>query len=312
MNIGSWVVPEEFLLNFTSEHTRNNYARDLRQFFEFLIRHFPQAKSFEDVAPSQVLAFRNALMEAGGQRGAQASSKTVARKLASLSSLMNFLVSQKVLEKNPVLAVRRPTPRAQRPTEALSSENVERILQLAKESRTSGPLHHFLLVAFFTTGLRKSELIYRKFGDIKQTSGSWVLEYQGKGGKYGQKKLHPLFLRAYMRYRSWMIKNERDIGAQDWLFQPSKNPSSPAHLNKPLNPKTVNEILSSYGKKLGLGRVCPHAARATFITQLLEEGVDLYQVSQEVQHSSIASTQVYDKRRKGIKESVVERLKIAG
>ena len=186
---------------------------------------------------------------------------------------------------------------------------VEKILELAAMNKTSGPLHYFLLVAFFTTGLRKSELLYRKFGDIKKYGDFYILEFEGKGSKRGQKRLHPMFLDALEKYQEWMHSMEREIGPQDWLFQPSRNPSDPKNINKPLNPKTINEILTSYSKKLGIGRVTPHSARATFITRLLEQGIDLYDVSQEVQHSSVTTTQIYDKRRRNIEDSPVTKLK---
>jgi site-specific recombinase XerD len=309
MIYGPFEIAEEFFLNFTSENTRNSYRRDLKQFLEFVQQHFPEINSFDDIGVDHILTYRNSLMQAGGQKGDSASNKTIARKLAALSSLFKHMVGRNQVKTNPLLSIKRPRPDARRPTQALSAENVEKILDLAYQNKSSGPLHYFLLVAFFTTGLRKSELLFRKFGDIKKHSDFYVLEYEGKGSKRGQKRLHPLFLEAYEAYRDWMIEREREVGDMDWLFQPSKNPSDPKNVNKPLNPKTINEILSSYAKKLGLGRVTPHSARATFITRLLEQGIDLYDVSQEVQHTSVTTTQIYDKRRRNLEDSPVTKLK---
>lgn len=309
MEIGNLKISSDFFLNFTSVHTRNSYQRDLKQFLEFIQQHYSQINEFDEIKIEHILSFRNSLMEAGGQNGQSASNKTIARKLAALSSLFKHLIGRQIVQNNPMVSIKRPRPEARRPTQALSAENVQKILDLASQNKTSGPLHYFLLVAFFTTGLRKSEIIYRKFGDIKKINDLHILEYEGKGSKRGQKRLHPLFLEAFDRYKDFMQENEREIGDQDWLFQPTKNPKDPKNINKPLNPKTINEILSSYAKKLGLGRVTPHSARATFITQLLEQGINLYDVSQEVQHSSVTTTQIYDKRRRSIEDSPVEKLK---
>ena len=54
--------------------------------------------------------------------------------------------------------------------------------------------------------------------------------------------------------------------------------------------------------------ICPHSARATFITELLHLGVDIYSVAQEVNHSSVKTTQEYDKRRKHWNDSPVKKL----
>ena len=107
-----------------------------------------------------------------------------------------------------------------------------------------------------------------------------------------------------------MDKLGRSLEREDWLFQPSHNPTNPDQLNKPLNPKTINEIIDSYAKKIGLNfKVTPHSARATFIGELLEQGVDIYSVAREVNHSSVKTTQEYDKRKKKLSDSPVFKLK---
>ncbi|MGB0452774.1 MAG: tyrosine-type recombinase/integrase [Bacteriovoracaceae bacterium] len=311
MDIGVWEIPEIFFLNFTSHHTRSNYRRDITQFFIFLMKNYPKVQTFKEISIDHVLHYRNNLMEIGGPKGDKACNKTISRKLASLSSLFKFLISKSELEHNPVATLKRPKPTAKKPTQALQIEHVNSILRLAKANKTSGPLHYFLLVAFFSTGLRKSEILFRKVKDIQKHADFWVLEYEAKGGKRGIKRLTPLFMEAFENYKSWMNENEREFGLEDWLFQPSRNPSDPDYLNKPLNPKTINEIISSYAKKLSLGRVTPHSARATFITHLLEIGVDLFSVSHEVGHASVTTTQIYDKRRVELKNSPVDKLKIS-
>lgn len=309
MSDATLLISEDFFLNFTSKNTRNSYRRDLQQFLNFIENYFPEIKKFDEIGVDQILNYRNSLMHKGGQKGDGASNKTIARKLAAISSLFKHMIDKNQVKTNPLLSIKRPRPDARHPTQVLSAKDVKNILDLAYQNKSSGPLHYFLLVAFFTTGLRKSELLYRKFGDIKKVDNFFILEFEGKGSKPSQKRLHPLFIQAYENYQEWMFKNSREIGQEDWLFQPSKNPSNPKNVNKPLNPKTINEILSSYARKLGIEKVTPHSARATFITRLLEQGVDLYDVSQEVQHSSIATTQIYDKRRRRLADSPLNKLK---
>ncbi|MCR9204539.1 MAG: site-specific integrase, partial [Halobacteriovoraceae bacterium] len=126
----------------------------------------------------------------------------------------------------------------------------------------------------------------------------------------GQKVLHPLCVEALEEYLEWMRGLGRGHGPEDWMFQPTRNPSNPTHLNKPLNPRTINEIVTSYGKKIGLNfSISPHSARATFIGQLLEAGVDIYSVAREVNHSSVKTTQEYDKRRKKLSDSPIAKLR---
>ena len=107
----------------------------------------------------------------------------------------------------------------------------------------------------------------------------------------------------------WMKEKNRETEENDWLFQPTRNPSNPDYLNKPLNPKTINEILDRYAKAVGIGfKITPHSARATFISELLDIGVDIYVVAREGNHASVKTTQEYDKRRKKLTESPVMKI----
>ncbi len=124
-----------------------------------------------------------------------------------------------------------------------------------------------------------------------------------------QKLLHPSCVDALEHYLQKMKEADRAHAYEDWFFQPTKNPANPTELNKRLNPKTINEILDHYALKIGLSfRICPHSARVTFNSELLEVGVDIYRVAREVNHSSVKTTQEYDKRRKKISESPVFKL----
>jgi site-specific recombinase XerD len=302
----------EFFDNFMSEHTRVNYQSDLNGFFTFMFEQYPSIKKLEQVERVHIINFRNFLGETGGKDGEPCAPKTIARKLASLSSYFDYLVEKGEREFNPVLSVKRPRREVMKPTQALKKEQVLEIFAILGQDLEKHPsryLHKALLVTFFTTGMRKSEVMHLRFKDYRDINEDKVMEFIGKGGKVGQKLLHPLCVEALETYLAWMRGKKREHNREDWLFQPNRNPKNPGELNKPLNPKTINEILQSYGKRIGLNfSISPHSARATFIGELLEAGVDIYTVAREVNHSSVKTTQEYDKRRKKIKDSPIGKL----
>jgi len=306
-------LQEEFFDNFTSIHTRNNYRNDLLKFFEFLTDSYPKIDQLEKVQRKEVISYRNFLSETGGRDGNPCAPKTVARKLACLSSYFDFLVESGKREFNPVKSVKRPRREVVKPTQALEREQVTELFKLlchGDKSSSSRFLHRALLVTFFMTGMRKSEILFLKVKDYREINDYRVLEFKGKGGKIGQKVLHPLCVEALEDYIAWMKEQNREHTPEDWLFQPTRNPSNPENLNKPLNPRTINEIVSHYGKKIGLNfSISPHSARATFIGELLEAGVDIYSVAREVNHSSVKTTQEYDKRRKKLSDSPISKLR---
>lgn len=301
-------LDEEFFGNFTSTHTRKSYRRDLNQFFLFC----HQSYGIDDVKlikRHHVIRFRNWLSEIGGHDGDGQAPKSIARKLAALSSYFDFLTEKSVLNGNPASSVKRPRREVKHPTQALSRQQVLDILGVIDETTLAGSMHLALLTMFFTTGLRKSEILYLKFKDFKWINQHPLVEFRGKGGKLGQKVLNTQCLEALENYLESTKENGREHAPEDWLFRPTKNPSDPKNLNKPLNPKTINEILEKYRKKIGLNfKISPHSARATFISELLDQGVDIYQVAREVNHSSVTTTQEYDKRRKNLDESPVHQL----
>jgi len=300
---------EEFFDNFTSKHTRKSYENDLRKFFKYLNINFSELSKYNEIERGQIIAYRNWLSEEGGRYGRPSAPKSVCRKLSALSSYFDYLVEKKECEFNPVTSVKRPRHEVLKPTNALQKIQVEELISSIDINSESGPLHRALLLTFFTTGLRKSEVIKLQFQDYTQINEHHVLEFRGKGGKTGQKVVHPMAVEAIEDYLSWMRAKGRGHKMGDWLFQPTRNPHNPKNLNKSLNPRTINEILDHYAKKIGLNfKISPHSARATFIGELLEVGVDIYKVAQEVNHSSVKTTQEYDKRRKKLSDSPVHLL----
>jgi len=300
---------EEFFDNFTSMHTRKSYKIDINNFLNWVHTELRISK-YDAVDRASVIKYRNWLQEAGGRHGNPSAPKTVARKLAALSSYFDFLVEKGQCDFNPVTSVKRPRREVLSPTAALSAKQVGELFQAIDANKQAGAMHRAILIMFFTTGLRKSEILNLKYKDYRDINDYKVIEFVGKGGKVGQKLLHPQSVEALEIYLQWMRDHDREHEPMDWLFQPSHNPTDPSNVNKPLNPKTINEILNYYAKKIGLNfSVSPHSARATFIGELLEAGVDIYSVAREVNHSSVKTTQEYDKRRKKIMDSPVFKLK---
>lgn len=302
-------LPREFFANFTSHHTRKSYLIDIEQFFDYLKNDSTPKTNISKVSRLDIIEYRNWLDSAGGRGGYPAAPKTIARKLSALSSYFDFLVERGVCSYNPVTSVKRPRRQVVAPTTGLEVEQVRDILTETLKNKRSGHLHNALLSMFFTTGMRKSEILKLKFKNYKQINKHKIVEYHAKGGKKGQKLLHPMCVEALENYLSFMRDNGREHRPEDWLFMPTHNPADPGNVNKSLNPKTINEIIDHYAKKVGINfKVTPHSARATFIGTLLQAGVDIYAVSQEVGHSSVKTTQEYDKRRRNLRNSPVAKL----
>ena len=305
----SFGIDTDFLDNFPSPHTRTAYRGDILGFASYLRDAFPEVGGFAGVGRNHVVRYRNFLALVGGRGGGPCAPKSIARKLASLSSYFDYLVEKGALPSNPAVSVHRPRRSVRNPTEALDAKGVRKLLGAVRDDSPSGALHRALLATFFTTGLRKSEILRMKFSHYRSIGGRRILEYTGKGGKAGRKFLHPLCVEAIDRYIDLTLRAGREFGENDWLFRPTKNPRKPGNLDRPLDPKTINQLFAKYAKKAGLDvRLTPHGARATFIGELLEAGVDIYSVAEEVDHASVTTTGLYDKRRKKNRKFLAKKL----
>ena len=109
------------------------------------------------------------MFKQGGIHNSPCAPKTIARKLATLSSFYNFLVQKGVYPSNPALSIKRPRREVVTPTQALNSEQVRELFKVLEDNpNKSRYLHRALIISFFTTGLRKNEILNLKFRDYKK------------------------------------------------------------------------------------------------------------------------------------------------
>ena len=302
----------EFLRNYASPHTRRAYKSDLEAFNFFLKTFYQRVNSFKEVNRAIIIHYRNWLSDCGGPGGNPMAPKSIARKIASIDSYFDFLIehrSQIGIELNPTSSVKRPKQEVKSPTQAVARPLVLEMIEQASKNGESGPLHQALLITYFMTGLRTSEILGLKIKDMIHINNQVYFRLVGKGGKIHHKQLMPKVLEAIEKYLQWMASLGRNVAAEEWLFRPTKNPSDPSNIDKPLSPSAVNELFNKYAMLAGVkGKVSAHSARATFITDYLSLGADLKEVAMEVGHASTTTTEIYDKRRKKLTINLAAKL----
>lgn len=293
----------EFFEDYTSVHTRKNYHRDLKQFMNFMQEFFPDFTSWSKIERLHSVAYKKWLTEL------DSASKTINRKLSSLSSFCKFLMEKNIIENNPFNSIRRPKQIVATPTQDLTDDEVSTLLTyIDSDKGSSAPLHRAIIYLLFATGLRKAEIINAKRKELKTTNGIHTLTVKVKGGNSLEKVIHPHCYEVLTSYLNWMNQVGREIHPEDWLFQPSRNPLD-GNLIKPINPKSIDYILKTLAKKAGiLKKISPHSARATYIGSSIDQGVDLYRIAQDVGHQSVKTTEEYNKRKQRLKESPAYKL----
>jgi len=264
-----------------SHHTVASYEDDLRQFLEFLRRHFAE-RPFEvgDIDQITVRLFMGDLLE---QRY---SKQSVARKLACLKSLFKYLYKTRRISSNPIAGVATPKLEKRVPR-YLDEHSVGALMNQPDRSTSTGVRDAAILEMFYSTGIRLSELISMNVGDIDLMQRT--VKVTGKGRKerilpFGRKAEEAL--QKYVSIRGEFFPTTGDGVRNQALFVTRRG--------KRMNPKGVNVLVNTYISQVSeLQQKSPHILRHSFATHLLNRGADLHAVKELLGHESLSTTQVY-------------------
>jgi site-specific recombinase XerD len=139
--------------------------------------------------------------------------------------------------------------------------------------------HKTILITAYACGLRVSEVINLKVGDI-DSSRMVVRVEHGKGDKDRYTILSPRLLKEL---RSYWLEYRPDY----WLFYSGKN-------KEKLSRATPQLVFKKAKMKAGITKkVTFHSLRHSFSTNLLEAGADIRTIQILLGHSSITSTAKY-------------------
>jgi integrase/recombinase XerD len=162
----------------------------------------------------------------------------------------------------------------------LSAEEVALLLEAAP-----GPKYKAALATAYGAGLRVSEVVALKVGDIDSERMLLRVE-RGKGRKDRLAMLSPQLLELL---RLWWREGRR-LGVllpHGWLF-PGRNPI------EPLSTRQLNRAVHAAAEVAGIKkRVSPHTLRHSFATHLLEQDTDIRVIQVLLGHAKLDTTALY-------------------
>ncbi|MBF0316257.1 MAG: tyrosine-type recombinase/integrase [Oligoflexia bacterium] len=274
-------------------HTIQNYKCDLKKFFSFLVAcKFPlevQKLSYGDHA----LVYKMFLISSFAP-------KTVERNLSALKKFWDFLKQEGLVVENIFEAIKVRGARVIRETNALTKEQIKRIF-CEIENNLNPQLKVFekmLFSLFLGTGARKSEILSLRRADFIRKQGVHHLVLRGKRGKMREVPLLDAVKVTIEDYLAMMSSIGRAIGEKDFLVQNQYNRSGGCcH-------ETIERVIKKYLRLAEIDeRITPHSLRASVITHLYQQGVDVVDISEYVGHASVETTKGYIKRAKRVEES---------
>ena len=258
-----------------SGNTLESYARDLAHLAAFAEKHGVAVEALER---RDLEAFVRGLMASG------LAPRSVARSVACIRGLYKFIALERRLPSNPADDLRSPRAWPALP-KFLSLDDVDRLLEQPDTTTPRGLRDKALIELLYATGLRVSELIGLRAGDLNLEEG--YLTCVGKGDK---QRMVPLgqtaaeWVRRYMRDgRAALVKRR----TSPWLFVNARD-------GGPLSRVGFWKVLKGYGTSAGLTRdLSPHVLRHSFATHLLERGADLRMIQVMLGHADLSTTQIY-------------------
>jgi integrase/recombinase XerD len=206
---------------------------------------------------------------------------TVSRRLAVVTGFYRTCVIDGVLEHSPAEYVRRPTVSPQSPTLGLSHLQFEAILAAARDS--SNPSDFALVCLLGLLGLRISEATSLDITDLGEEHGHRVLRVIGKGHKIVLVPMPPAIARAV----------DRAIGHR--AAGPILLNRRGARMDRHAATRRLRRLQASAGVQIT--RMHPHMLRHTFVTTMLDAGVDLRDTQIAARHADPRTTMRYDRAR---------------
>lgn len=269
-----------------SPHTIAGYRDSLRLLLRFAserTRKQPSQLDIADLDAPLVSAFLEHLEQDRGS-----SVRTRNNRLAAIHSLFTYMAlrhPEHAASIQRVLAI--PTKRHQRNLVTyLTDDEVDALLAACNTKTWTGRRDHAMLTLAIQTGLRVSELIALKVGDLAHGTGAYV-HTVGKGRKERRTPLVPATVAVL---RGWI--DERRGDADDPLF--------PTSTGRALSRDAVEHRIARYVAQAA--RSCPslqakhvtaHTLRHTCAMQLLLAGNDITVIALWLGHEQTQTTNVY-------------------
>ena len=200
-------------------------------------------------------------------------------------ALFRWLVRQNVLLSNPASELELPRAEKRLPKHVLTVSEAESVLAMPNVSTATGMRDRAILETFYSTGMRRMELVGLSIFDLDAERGT-VMVRQGKGKK---DRMVPIGERAI----AWVDKYVRDV-RPNMVTNANETALFLTHLGEPFSPDRMTQLVREYVDAAEVGkRGSCHLFRHTMATLMLENGADIRFIQEMLGHAELSTTQIY-------------------
>jgi integrase len=285
----AWAEKTTGSLSYRREDLRHDKQSSVLSFFDFSGKH-PFSIRTRDC-----LVWRRHLEE-------RYKPNTVYARLSRLSSFYNWLLSDPVLGKqlrgNPVILARPkcPPPYQAESSKSLTDDEMSRLLGVVKKEADGGLVgkrDYALLLLYFLSGLRRSEVISLRGKDVEVTDGKLLIRYRRKGGRYtGREVADTEVIEVISDYilcsgRTNVFGSERPL----WTRH-----DRAGRAGAPLTSHALVKNLKRYARAAKLKGFHLHQTRHTFARIFAEDSGSILETQEALDHANAATTRAYVQR----------------
>lgn len=242
-------------------------------------------ESVTEITIEATLSYRRSLFHHRNTRtGKPLTFSTQASYLSALRHWLGWLTEQGWIESNPADKIELPKEEERLPSSHFTISEVEKLINIVDLSTPSGLRDRAIMEVFYSSAMRRAELIALKLDDLNSESRVIAIR-QGKGRK---DRVVPIGQRAL----DWLNKYLTD-GHPALIIEPS-DAMFLTTLGNAIHPNNLSAQIRSYIQAAGISkRGSCHLFRHTAATLMLEGGADLRSIQTLLGHEQLNTTQIY-------------------
>jgi len=255
-----------------SKHTISSYNNDVKKFDEYLCSVY-ECLTFEKVELFHVRSYLVYLLNLNLEK------TTVARNISSVKSFYKYLIKEEVVNSSPLNLLESPKINKRLPSFIKEDELVFLFDKIEFEQSFLGLRDKLLIMLFYQTGVRLSEIINLKNGSVSS-------KYIKVLGKRNKERIIPISSNTFNFIEIYFDQKNNKFPNTEFFFITDNGKK----MYEKFVYRKVNYYLSLVSSKQ---KKSPHILRHTFATHMLNNGADLNAIKEILGHENLSATQVY-------------------
>ena len=258
-----------------SPQTVQTYEESLRAFDSYLTFR-DNGLSIDSVDTDLIRDWMESLMDKGN------SASTINKNLSALRSFYRFALKRGLVKKDPAHAVTGPKKSKPLP-QFLREGEMDRLLDgLEWDSSFNNVRARTILILFYETGLRRSELVGLDDKDVDYDAAQLKVT-----GKRNKQRIVPFGAELAEQLKSYQAVRKEKFGETcGAMFLSDKG--------ERISGEQVYQIVRKYLSMVtSLKKRSPHVLRHTFATAMLNNGAGLESIKNLLGHASVSTTDIY-------------------